>query len=53
MCENKLIYSVRDVVCDYGVFQHDDLILILDSRSRALKIAEILNQENHVCAIKF
>ena len=53
VCENKLIYSVGDVVCDYGVFQNDELILILDSYSRALKIVEILNQENRLCSIKF
>lgn len=35
-------YEVKDVVCDYGVFEDDKLILILNSRSNAQLIADIL-----------
>ena len=43
-------YEVKDVVCDYGVFEDDNLILILNSRSNAQLIADILtiDQEHRV-----
>lgn len=43
-------YEVKDVVCDYGVFEDDKLILILNSRSNAQLIADILtiDQEHRV-----
>lgn len=49
-----MIYTVRDVVCDYGVYkiyfdkdgeQHEDLKLICNSRSNALLIAEIMRAD--------
>lgn len=43
-------YEVKDVVCDYGVFEDGKLILILNSRSNAQLIADILtiDQEHRV-----
>ena len=35
-------YEVRDVVCDYGIYEDGELKLILNSRSNALKIKDIL-----------
>lgn len=49
-----MTYTVRDVVCDYGVYeiyfdkdgeQHEDLKLICNSRSNALLIAKIMNAD--------
>lgn len=49
-----MIYTVRDVVCDYGVYeiyfdkygeQHEDLKLICNSRSNALLIAKIMRAD--------
>ena len=36
-------YEVRDVVCDYGVFERGELKLITNSRATALLIKEILD----------
>lgn len=40
-------FEVKDVVCDYGVYEDGKLIpqLIFSSRQNALKVAEILNNE--------
>lgn len=38
-------YEVRDVVCDYGVFEDGKLILILNSRSNAQLIVKILEAD--------
>ena len=35
-------YEVRDVVCDYGVYEDGELKLILNSRRIALQIVELL-----------
>lgn len=36
-------YTVKDVVCDYGVFEGEELRLIVNSRRNAEIIAQILN----------
>lgn len=38
--------EVRPVVCDYGVFENGELKLILDSRSNAELIKNILEADN-------
>jgi len=38
-------YEVKSVVCDYGVFEDNELKLILNSRANALKIKEILETD--------
>ncbi len=37
-----IIYEVRPVVCDYGIFENGKLILILNSSINAQLIKEIL-----------
>lgn len=39
------VYEVRDVVCDYGVFEDGELKLILNSRTIAGKIVELLKED--------
>ena len=39
-------YEVRDVVCDYGVYENDELKLILNSRRIAEKIVELLKEDD-------
>ena len=41
----KWKWKVEDVVCDYGVFEDGELKLILNSKSNALKIVEILEED--------
>lgn len=44
-----LKYEIKDVVCDYGIFENDELKLILNDRRNAeliLKILE-LDKNNH------
>ena len=38
-------YEVRDVVCDYGVYENDELKLILNSRHIAEKIVDLLKED--------
>ncbi|SCJ09138.1 Uncharacterised protein [uncultured Clostridium sp.] len=38
-------YEVRPVVCDYGVFENGELKLILECRSNAQTIVNILNAD--------
>lgn len=38
-------YEVRDVVCDYGVYENGELKLILNSRAIALRIVELLKED--------
>ncbi len=38
-------YEVRDVVCDYGVYEDGELKLILNSRKFALQIVELLKED--------
>lgn len=42
-----MIYEVRDVVCDYGVYENGELKLILNSRRIAEKIVELLKEDDH------
>ena len=41
-------YEVRDVVCDYGVYEDSELILILNSRRIALQIVELLKEDERI-----
>nr|DAG28562.1 MAG TPA: hypothetical protein [Caudoviricetes sp.] len=41
-------YEVRDVVCDYGVYENGELKLILNSRRIAEKIVELLKKDEHI-----
>lgn len=38
-------YEVRDVVCDYGVYEDGELKLILNSRRIASQIVELLKED--------
>lgn len=38
-------YTVKDVVCDYGVYEDDMLLVVLNDYSNAKLIAEILNAD--------
>ena len=38
-------YTVRPVVCDYGVYENEELKLICNSRSNALLIAAIMEKD--------
>ena len=38
-------YEVKDVVCDYGIYEDNKLTLILNSRANALMIKEILEDD--------
>ena len=40
-------YEVRDVVCDYGVYENGELKLILNSRQIAKKIVELLEEDDY------
>ena len=39
-------YEVKDVVCDYGIYEESELVLILNSRANALMIKEILEDDD-------
>ena len=41
-------YEVRDVVCDYGVYEDGELKLILNSRRIALQIVELLKEDESI-----
>lgn len=41
-------YEVRDVVCDYGVYEDGELKLILNSKRIALQIAELLKEDDRI-----
>ena len=38
-------YEVKDVVCDYGVYEDGELKLILNSRRNAERIVAILEED--------
>ena len=40
--------EVRDVVCDYGVYEDGELKLILNSRRIALQIVELLKEDERI-----
>lgn len=39
-------YSVRPIVCDYGVFKNDELCLVCNLRHNAELIVKILEVDN-------
>ncbi|MBQ4160567.1 MAG: hypothetical protein IJD83_06505 [Clostridia bacterium] len=41
-------YEVRDVVCDYGVYEDGELKFILNSRRIALQIVELLKEDERI-----
>ena len=41
-------YEVRDVVCDYGVYENGELKLILNSRRIALEIVKLLEEDDRI-----
>lgn len=41
-------YEVRDVVCDYGVYENGELKLILNSRRIAEKIVQLLKEDERI-----
>lgn len=41
-------YEVRDVVCDYGVYEDGELKLIVNSRRIALQIVELLKEDARI-----
>lgn len=43
-----MTYEVRDVVCDYGVYEDGELKLILNSRRIAEKIVELLKDDERI-----
>lgn len=43
-----MTYEVRDVVCDYGVYENGELKLILESKRIAEKIVELLKEDERI-----
>lgn len=41
-------YYVKDVVCDFGVYEDGELKLILNSRRIALQIVELLKEDERI-----
>ena len=41
-------YEVRDVVCDYGVYEDGELKLIVNSRRIAFQIVELLKEDERI-----
>lgn len=41
-------FEVRDVVCDYGVYEYGELKLILNSKRIALHIVELLKEDERI-----
>ena len=41
-------YEVRDIVCDYGIYENGELKLILNSRKIALEIAKLLEIDDKI-----
>ena len=41
-------YEVKDVVCDYGVYEDGELKLIVNSRRIALQIVELLKEDERM-----
>lgn len=40
------MYTVKSVVCDYGIFENDKLVLICDNRTNAFLIKDILEKDS-------
>lgn len=47
-----MTYEVRDVVCDYGVYENGELKLILNSKRIALEIVKLLEEDERIEKIK-
>lgn len=47
-CKKKPKYEVKDVVCDYGIYENGELKLILNSYGSALKILKILEFDDNL-----
>lgn len=45
IAKSKDIYKVESVVCDYGIYEKEKLLLILNSRANAILIADILEAD--------
>lgn len=43
-----MTYEVRDVVCDYGVYENGELKLILNSKRIALEIVKLLEEDERI-----
>lgn len=41
-------YELKDVVCDYGIYEDGELKLILNSRGIAEKIVELLELDEYI-----
>lgn len=41
-------YEMREVVCDYGVYEDGELKLILNSRRIALEIVRLLKEDERI-----
>ena len=44
----EMTYEVRDVVCDYGVYENGELKLILNSKRIALEIVKLLEEDERI-----
>lgn len=42
------VWTVRDVVCDYGVFEDGELKLIVNSRRTAERIVFLLEEDERI-----
>lgn len=45
-------YEVKEVVCDYGIYENGKLVLIVDDHYNAKLIADILKADNEKRDIK-
>lgn len=43
-----MTYEVRNVVCDYGVYENGELKLILNSKRIALEIVKLLEEDERI-----
>lgn len=46
--ENKSRYELKPIVCDYGIFENEKLILLLTQYGNAKKILEILKSDEQM-----
>lgn len=44
----EMTYEVRNVVCDYGVYENGELKLILNSKRIALEIVKLLEEDERI-----
>lgn len=42
---NPITFKVESVMCDYGIYENDQLMMIVNSRANALLIKSILQQD--------